>query len=236
MRRNNLLRSWSFRLALGYASLFVASILIAFGVTYWRATQYSAQDETDEIGVELLAIQDEIKLAGQARLPLIVENHSQRRKDVRAVYLLQDATGQKLAGNIDARPPSVGAATIHVMLGGKERGVRSQTYRLANGDYLLIGQDTATLRAMEHVIVRAFGAGFGATLLLALAGAILFGRIVLHRVETIGVTARAMAGGDLSRRVPLRGTDDEFDRLGKSVNAMLDRIEALIDGSTASDD
>ena len=65
MRQNSLLRSWSFRLALGYASLFVASILIAFGVTYWHATQYSAQDETDEIGVELLAIQDEIKLAAR---------------------------------------------------------------------------------------------------------------------------------------------------------------------------
>jgi signal transduction histidine kinase len=230
VRLNSLLRSWSFRLALGYASLFVASIMIAFGVTYWRATQYSAQDETDEIGVELLAIQDEIKLAGQGRLPIIVENHSRRRKDVRAVYLLEDATGQKLAGNIDARPPSVGAAMIRVMFDGKELDVRSHTYRLSTGEYLLIGQDTSTLRAMEHVIVRAFGTGLGATLLLALAGAILFGRIVLHRVETVGVTARAIAGGDLSSRVPLRGTDDEFDGLGKSVNAMLDRIEALIDG------
>jgi len=224
-----MLRSSSFRLALGFASLFVVSILIAFSLTYWRATEYAIQDEIDEIGVEFSAIKDEINLVGEDRLARIVENHSHRRKDVRAIYLLQDALGHKLAGNIDESPPIIGPRMIRVLLDGKEREVRSETFRLANDYYLLVGQDTSTLRAMERVILRAFAVGLGVTLILALAGAILFGRIVLRRVETVGTTARSIAAGDLSHRVPLRGTDDEFDRLGKSVNAMLDRIESLID-------
>jgi signal transduction histidine kinase len=36
--------------------------------------------------------------------------------------------------------------------------------------------------------------------------------------------------GDLGRRVPVRGSGDEFDRLAASMNAMLDRIEELMVG------
>jgi signal transduction histidine kinase len=35
--------------------------------------------------------------------------------------------------------------------------------------------------------------------------------------------------GDLSERVPLRGGNDDFDQLGETLNAMLDRIEASLE-------
>jgi signal transduction histidine kinase len=47
-------------------------------------------------------------------------------------------------------------------------------------------------------------------------------------VEALGRTTQAIVAGDLSRRLPLRGTDDEIDRLSVNVNAMLDRIEDLM--------
>jgi len=50
----------------------------------------------------------------------------------------------------------------------------------------------------------------------------------LKRVEAVGRTTRAIMDGDLSRRVPVRGTGDEFDDLASGVNAMLDRIEHLM--------
>jgi signal transduction histidine kinase len=36
--------------------------------------------------------------------------------------------------------------------------------------------------------------------------------------------------GDLSRRAPLKGSDDEHDELAQNINAMLDQIEHLLDG------
>ena len=36
--------------------------------------------------------------------------------------------------------------------------------------------------------------------------------------------------GDLSGRLPIAGTGDELDRLAEKVNAMLERIEALMRG------
>jgi signal transduction histidine kinase len=50
----------------------------------------------------------------------------------------------------------------------------------------------------------------------------------VRRVETISQTSRDIMAGDLSRRIPIRGSDDEFDRLSASLNAMLDRIETLM--------
>ncbi|HEY4264295.1 MAG TPA: HAMP domain-containing sensor histidine kinase [Micropepsaceae bacterium] len=228
MRRNRLLHASSFRLGLLYAGLLTASVLVLFGVTYWFATDYAARDETDEIGVEFASIQDEVRSSGEARLPTIIDNHVRLRKDVRAVYLLQDPSGHKIAGNIEAMTPFLGPKILDRIFDGEKRQVRAYGYNLSNGDYLLVGQDTATLRQMKALIFRSFGIGFIVTVLLAILGSVIVSSTVLKRVETVGRTARAIIGGDFSQRVPVRGTDDEFDELAASMNAMLDRIEDLM--------
>ena len=43
-------------------------------------------------------------------------------------------------------------------------------------------------------------------------------------------TAHTIMAGDLSGRLPVAGTGDELDRLADNVNAMLERIEALMHG------
>lgn len=228
MPRIRLFRTSSFRLALLYAGLLTASVLVLFGVTYWFATDYATQDEDNEIGVEFASIQDEAQLAGQARLPAIIDNHLRLRKDVRAVYLLQGSDGHKIIGNIEAMTPVMGSATLSLFFDDQLRQVRARGYRLANGDYLLIGQDTRTLRDMKALIVRAFGVGLLVTLLLALLGGVIVSTTMLKRIDAVSRTARAIVGGDMSQRVPVRGTDDEFDELAASVNAMLNRIEDLM--------
>ena len=108
------------------------------------------------------------------------------------------------------------------------RQVRAYGYRLENGGYLLVGQDTATLRQMKALIFRAFGVGFLVTVLLAILGSVIVSTTVLKRVDAVSRTASAIMGGDFSQRVPVRGTDDEFDDLAATMNAMLDRIEDLM--------
>ena len=211
-----------------YAGLLTASVLILFGVTYWFATDYAAQDENNEIGVEFESIQDEVRSSGEARLPTIIENHLRLRKDVRAVYLLQDPAGNKIVGNIDAMTPVFGSTILDRDLAGQSRQVRAYGYSLANGDYLLVGQDTATLRQMKALIFRSFGVGFVITVLLAILGTIIVSTTVLKRVDAVSRTASAIMSGDFSQRVPVRGTHDEFDDLAATMNAMLDRIEDLM--------
>ena len=202
--------------------------LILYGVAYWFVTDYAARDEINEIAEEFAAIQDDVDLAGAGQLPLIIQNHLRERMDVRAVYLLEDASGQKIAGNIDEMPPHLGPIMLNLSLDGQMREVRANGYRLTNGDYLLVGQDTSVLREMKALISEAFGIGLVITLVLAVLGSAAISTAALNRVETVSKTARAIIGDNLSQRVPLRGTGDEFDDLATSINAMLDRIEDLM--------
>ena len=50
----------------------------------------------------------------------------------------------------------------------------------------------------------------------------------LKRIEAINEASRTIMAGDLSRRIAVIGSGDEFDRLAASLNAMLERIEELM--------
>ncbi len=65
---------------------------------------------------------------------------------------------------------------------------------------------------------------------LGLAGGFFVSRRVLSRIDAMTGTAQTIMAGDLSGRLPVAGTGDELDRLADNVNAMLDRIVALMRG------
>ena len=104
---------------------------------------------------------------------------------------------------------------------------------LAQGGLLIVAQDAHALEELRELIVRAFGWGAGATLLLAAIGGGIMVSRVMHRVEAINRTSERIMAGDLSGRLPVgRGAaqGDEFDRLSHNLNRMLDRIEKLVEG------
>jgi signal transduction histidine kinase len=53
---------------------------------------------------------------------------------------------------------------------------------------------------------------------------------MLGRVDAINRTTRRIMAGDLSQRIALKGSRDEFDQLAANLNAMLDQIERLLGG------
>lgn len=55
-------------------------------------------------------------------------------------------------------------------------------------------------------------------------------RSMSRRIEVINATSREIMSGDLSRRIPSRGSNDDFDKLTENLNTMLDRIESLMEG------
>ena len=50
----------------------------------------------------------------------------------------------------------------------------------------------------------------------------------MGRIEAINATSRSIMQSGLGKRIPLRGTRDEWDQLADNLNSMLDRIEALM--------
>jgi signal transduction histidine kinase len=71
---------------------------------------------------------------------------------------------------------------------------------------------------------------------LGLAGGFFVSRRVLSRIDAMTGTAQTIMAGDLAGRLPVAGIGDELDRLADNVNAMLDRIVALMRGLTEVSD
>ena len=94
---------------------------------------------------------------------------------------------------------------------------------------LVVALDGEPLERIDRTILLLFGGALVVVLLVSLGGALVLGTTLHRRLERIGGTAHAIASGDLARRVPVGPRSDEFDRLGESLNVMLDRIVRLMD-------
>ncbi|GAB3825218.1 sensor histidine kinase [Kribbella italica] len=107
---------------------------------------------------------------------------------------------------------------------------------LKSGDgYLMIGQ---SLSDMDHTLEQLVGVQIaaGVILLVLLAGVATYVvRRSLRGLEDVEHTAVAIAGGDLSRRVPQRDPRTEVGRLSLALNQMLGQIETAFAQRTASE-
>src|SRR3546814_10456004 len=99
-----------------------------------------------------------------------------------------------------------------------------------SGVRLLVGRALAGRVQIQDAIGEAVLWSLGALWLMTMGGGILLSRTILRRVDEVATINREVMVGDLGRRVPLRGSGDEFDRLAASMNSMLSRIEELMVG------
>ncbi len=84
---------------------------------------------------------------------------------------------------------------------------------LRDGLHLLVGRDIRELVRIEAIIRRGLGWGLTLSVALGLLGGLLMSRRINGRLELINRTSREIMAGDLGRRIPERGTGDEFDEL-----------------------
>ena len=107
--------------------------------------------------------------------------------------------------------------------------VQALVVALTGGGLLAVGDDLSRLADVQEAILLALAWAVGLMAVLGIGGAVLLSRGFLHRVDGIARTAEAIIGGDLGRRIAVRGTGDDLDRLAATLNRMLDRIADLMD-------
>ena len=237
MPRPSLLRSVTFRLALVYAGLFGASVLLLLGFIYWSTAAYLSRQADAAIEAEVAGLAERYRAAGLSGLTGSLLERITRRPAGSSVYLLADERLHPLVGNLSQWPPvsenPEGWISFRLEDAGWPAGqvhqARARVFRLTGGYRLLVGRDLHELTDIQSLIVRTLVWGLAITAALALAGGALMSRSTARRVEAVNETAREIMGGDLSRRVPVGGAGDEFDELAGNLNRMLDRIEALME-------
>ncbi len=229
-----LARTSNFRLVLLYSGLFTVSVLVLMVMMLWWGSAYVIQQTDEMVSDELGDVQAAAAKPGAGGLRGVIQDFA-RQASVRDRYLLEGPSGQVLAGNMPHIPPVTGTMTWYPTSSifnfwPLASGVRGAGIRTAGGDFLFVGRSTLALNEMRATVARAFLSVIGASLLLAVTGGLVMTVGSLRRVEEIGRTGQEIVATDLSRRVAVRGTGDEFDRLALSLNAMLDRIQALMEG------
>jgi signal transduction histidine kinase len=152
------------------------------------------------------------------------------------LYLITDPDGQPLAGNIAAWPAGVPARTgwLSFAVEAKVKGhiethpARGSLIIIPGGYRLLVGRDISDAAAFrDRVKTTLLWSGLVA-LGVGLLGGAAMSRNLLRRVELVNRTSERVMAGNLSDRVPLDGTSDEFDQLAANLNRMLDQIERLM--------
>jgi signal transduction histidine kinase len=103
------------------------------------------------------------------------------------------------------------------------------TNALPGGYALRIGDDDARNDALEQTVFAGFGWAFAGVVVLGILSGLGLSYGVHRRLTAMSGAAEAIINGDFSRRIPVRGSDDDLDRLAATFNRMLDRITLLME-------
>lgn len=232
----NLLRTTTFRVAIGYLAAFSGSAFLVLASIYWNTAGFMARQTDQTLEAEITGLSEQYRQRKLSGLVQIVLKRSQEREG--GIYLLTTPSKKRLAGNLNGWPTEeIGPAgwmdfqyDVQQPDGLEVHDARGRHFVLSGGFHLLVGRDVQERLQIEQRIVSSLIWGLVLTAVLGLVGATIISRNTVARIDAVNKTSRDIMGGDLSQRVPVRGTGDEMDQLSENLNAMLDKIERLMAG------
>lgn len=230
-----LLHSTTFRLTLIYFGLFGVSAVVLVGFLYWSTAGFMARQTDEAIEAEIRGLGEQYAQFGTLGLVRALNRRTSRARASRGLYLLTDAGLRPLAGNLSAwpgeKPGPDGWVTFQLEYADRRGAVdfgRARIFELTGGLRLLVGRDIRERLEIDARFRESIGWGIALALVLSIAGGVLISRPMLRRIDAINQASREIMAGAFDRRIPARGTDDEFDRLAANLNDMLDRIAQLV--------
>ncbi|TWD51923.1 HAMP domain-containing sensor histidine kinase [Pseudomonas sp. SJZ131] len=226
-------RSSSSRLLALYSSLFVAWSAILMGVMYYEVSGY-----LDNLAKHSLMQRQHLFSRFQGE-QLVDALGASMMFDIRGIdaYGLFDAEQRYLSGALREMPAELPLdGRIHMLSSCAESddptlpadSCDAVATRTLDGRWLVLVRDNGSLFAVTQIILHALFWGVSLTILPGIAGWHLLRRRPLRRIRAIQASAEAIVAGDLTHRLPLSNRRDELDMLAAIVNAMLERIERLM--------
>ncbi|CUU42762.1 Sensor kinase CusS [Blastochloris viridis] len=212
---------------------FAASLVAYLG---WHTQNLVFSQIQETLDTEIAALSEIYSRGGIRRLAAVIDWRS--RQPGSNIYLLTTFQGETLAGNIAELPGKHLAASGWEQIryrrmdeaDGRELRAMARAFLLPGGFRMVIGRDLEERERIHGVMAPPMRWAIVIVVVLGIAGGVFVTSRVLRRVDAIGTSAEAIMAGNLSERLPVAGTGDEFDRLGSSLNAMLERIEGLMRG------
>ena len=230
------LASTTFRLALIAIGTFGVITAAIFAYVYLSTTSYVRSRSDREILTEVASLKDAYERSGREGLVGLLDAHLADKSFADHVYLLLDQQQRVLAGNLRQWPQATTTAAGFIEFrgaktapaGGGQLLLRAVVQTFPSGDRLLAGLDISDLDNFAGAIKLAVISGVVLIFALAAMASVLVTRRTVGRIEQINATSRAIMASGLDQRIPLRGSNDEWDRVAENLNQMLDRIQTLM--------
>jgi hypothetical protein len=239
----SLLRTTTFRLALVQAGIVLVFVLALLGYVYFATVGQLNADSDLLADQEYAALDRAYGEGGIRRLNQEVVERAARQGPL--LYVLAESNGAVITGDFQQLPQTPAGAAERVDFsfervdeeGNAIRGrARGQVGRLLNGPILLVARDLGDSALISGRITSALWTVAFLGVVLSIASGLIGSWLASRRVEALAATAHDVMSGDMTRRAPVRGENDEFDALAIAINAMLDRLQHLMQVSRTAGD
>lgn len=234
----SLLRVTAVRLSIIYTLIFG---LLAVGIVFYMtgATVNLLRDQyRTSIDEELVVLDRIYRRGGINGLFRTLDRRS--RAPGANLYVVTNPQGEIVAGNVPQLDRRIMQKTGWTKrsfryqsfddTGDEENRAVARVLEVPNGMRILVGRDITQYEDVRSIVGRAFALALGTMVVLGFLTWFFVGRRALKRIDQVSKSSLRIMGGDRSERLPITGTNDEFDRLSESLNQMLDRINHLDDG------
>lgn len=230
------LKSSTFRLALVCVAIFSGTVFALIGYVYWGTAAYIHHRSDAAIQSDHAVLVEVFDKAGQDGLLRLIGQRTVEHPVSGGIYLLADRSFGVIAGNLTGWPSGLGSARGWAEFQAPEARavsrrvplIRAIYGTLPDGSHLLVGRRVDDLEQFVRVIRIALTGSAAMTLVLAATAGFFVTRRTVGRIHEINATTAAIMQTGLDKRIPLRGTSDEWDRLAENLNAMLDRVETSV--------
>ena len=230
------------RMALWYTVTFLTMIILIFGFLDYRFRRNLLKqidrmlaDEAQEIIKEgpknSGGVNDQLKkyegvVSNRRYYPIAFQLLDQKGRIIFSSLTLPGLAFPKVSLDHNSYQKTVNT-TVDVPQG--ESPFRSCTYFYReNGKLKYVVQIATYLLTMEKTIENFRGHLFTAFLLAFIFGSIggwFLSRKSLRPIDKITATTKRITASNLSERLPFQGSDDDLDRLVKTINQMMERLE-----------
>ena len=235
MKLPSLFRRTPFRLTLLFLALFVATAGAVLAYVYVASASEARAKAEAGVRAEVDALNGIYRARGVDALNQALVERTLRGGSY--LYLLRDAGGETVTGNISASPLDPGVAkpggrweSFRLTDTDEEGRVRRRQafgveMPLAGGEQLFVGEDIGDMEAYLGRLTQALWGAMIMVLVLGVGGGLWVSRGFDRAMKGLNQVVSAVQEGDLKARVPVRNSGDELDELAQGLNTMLDRLE-----------